>query len=435
MNARSVVCNDASVGSNGGITDEAVAVLRARIGVPEPHPQPPHYLDPNIDAFRNVARAYGDDNPLWCDPAYAAGTRWEGPLAPPPLVGGDTLIGVDEVAEVPAEQRELMKGDPLRGVHAFYSASAREWWAPLRPHANVTRRNALVAALDKPSEFADRAVHEWTAQVFRDDDAVLSAQFRLMIRTERKKAREKKKYDATVIEPYTDEQIAEIEAQYAAERPRGADPRWWEDVAEGDVVGPMVKGPLTVTDIVCWHVGMGMGLYGVAALRLAANTRRRIPRFFHRDDLNVPDVMQRVHWDPEFAKRSGNPTTFDYGRMRETWLIHLCTDWMGDDAWLWTLDCQFRKFNYVGDTQWLRGTITRKYLAEGGRPAVDVELAATNQRGEVTTPGHATILLPSREHGAVRLPDPPGADLTSALDRIAGQFADGSHHLGGERFA
>ena len=64
--------------------------------------------------------------------------------------------------------------------------------------------------------------------------------------------------------------------------------------------------------------------------------------------------MQRVHWDPEFARRSGNPTTFDYGRMRETWLIHLCTDWMGDDAWLWKLDCEFRRFNYVGDTQWLR---------------------------------------------------------------------------------
>ena len=38
--------------------------------------------------------------------------------------------------------------------------------------------------------------------------------------------------------------------------------------------------------------------------------------------------MQRVHWDPEFARRSGNPTTFDYGRMRETWLIHLIpTGW------------------------------------------------------------------------------------------------------------
>ena len=95
--------------------------------------------------------------------------------------------------------------------------------------------------------------------------------------------------------------------------------------------------------------------------------------------------------------------------MRETWLIHLCTDWMGDDAWLWRLDCEFRRFNYVGDTHRLRGTVTRKYDAEGGRPAVDVELVAENQRGEVTTPGHATILLPSRDRGPVRLPDPSAA--------------------------
>ncbi len=87
---------------------------------------------------------------------------------------------------------------------------------------------------------------------------------------------------------------------------------------------------------------------------------------------NVPDVMQRVHWDPEFARKSGNPTTFDYGRMRETWLIHLCTDWMGDDAWLWKLDCEFRMFNYVGDTQWMRGTVVeqvpRRRRPARGRP-------------------------------------------------------------------
>jgi hypothetical protein len=186
----------------------------------------------------------------------------------------------------------------------------------------------------------------------------------------------------------------------------------------------MVKGPLTVTDMICWHVGMGMGLYGVQPLRLAYRARQRIPRFYHRDDLNVPDVMQRVHWDPEFARRAGNPTTHDYGRMRETWLIHLCTDWMGDDAWLWTLDCEFRRFNYVGDTQWLRGTIARKYVAEGDRPAVDIDLVAENQRGELTTPGHATILLPSRERGPVRLPDPPGgaSNLQDALDAISDRF-------------
>jgi hypothetical protein len=259
---------------------------------------------------------------LWCDPEYGPTTRWGCSIAPPVLVGGDTLIGEDEVTQVAPEHRDLMKGDPLRGVHAFYAASAREWWAPLYAQRRTFRRNALVAALDKPSEFAERAIHEWTAQVFRDEPGtILSGQYRNMVRTERTKARERKKYDATPLEPYTDEQIDEIEAQYDAERPRGADPRWWEDVREGDEVGPMVKGPLTVTDMVCWHSGMGMGLYGVRPLRLGARNRKRIPRFFHRDEFNVPDVMQRVHWDPEFARKSGNPTTFDYGRMRETWLV------------------------------------------------------------------------------------------------------------------
>ncbi len=137
--------------------------------------------------------------------------------------------------------------------------------------------------------------------------------------------------------------------------------------------------------------------------------------------------MQRVHWDPEFARQAGNPTTFDYGRIRETWLIHLCTDWMGDDAWLWKLDCEFRKFNFVGDTQWLHGTVTRKYwpMAAGRR---SIWTWRANNEVRSTTPGHATVILPSREHGPVDLPDPPGGstDLSGALSAIASDFADGT---------
>ena len=412
-------------GGVGRITDEGIAHLRARIGIPEPHPVPPHYFSPNEDAFRHVAEAYGDDNPLWCDPGYAGTSAWGGVIAPPAMVGGDSLIGEDEVPVVAAEHRELMKGDPLRGVHLFYSASAREWWAPLYPGRRVARRNALVGVLDKQSEFASRAVHEWSAQVFREiDGPLLCGQYRLMIRTEREKAREKKKYDDVVVEAYDEAGIAAIDEQYAHEHPRGAEPRFWEDVEEGDELGPLVKGPLRVTDMICWHVGMGMGLYGVKALRLGWQQRQRMPRFFHRDELGIPDVLQRVHWDPAYARKAGNPTTYDYGRMRECWLVHLCTDWMGDDAWLWKLDCEFRVFNYVGDTQWLKGRVTRKYLAEGDRPAVDVDVRAENQRGDVTTPGTATILLPSRDGGRVRLPEPPGgaADLQQALDAVAARF-------------
>ena len=409
----------------GQITDEGVARLRERIGIAVRNPSPPHYREPGVDAFRIVAQAYGDDNPLWGDREYAATTRWREPIAPPAMVGGDTLIGADDKVELTGAERARLKGDPLRGVHAFYSGSSREWWAPLTAgQRGLRRRDALVGVHDKSSEFAGRAVHEWTGQLFATSAGdVLSAQYKLMIRTERKKARERGKYSA--IEPYvySDAEIEEIERSVMAEAPRGATPRYWEDVTEGDAAGQLVKGPLTVTDIVCWHVGVGMGLYNVRPLGLAVRNRMRIPRFYHRDELNVPDVMQRVHWDPEFARRSGNPTTFDYGRMREFWLIHACTDWMGDDAWLWKLSCEFRAFNYIGDTQWISGRVARRYLADGGRPAVDLALSARNQRGTETTTGTATILLPSREHGPVRLPEPPGAGLDSAMAAITERFA------------
>ena len=412
------------------INADSLHRLRSRIGIAQPHPQPPWYREPGPDAFRHVSEACGDDNPLWCDPDYAASTVWGGPIASPNLNGGDTLIGENEVTALDPDTRALLKGDPLKGAHAYYSGSHREWWAPVRPNMRITRRNALVGVHDKSSDFAERTVHEWTGEVFAASDHVLSAQYRLMIRTDRARVEAKadKVHKPTVdIEPYSDDQLADIDARYAEEsaQRRGAEPRWFEDVAEGDELDGLVKGPLRVTDMIVWHTGMGMGLYGVKALRLAHQQRQRTPGFFRPDDLNIPDVHQRVHWDPEWARRAGNPAIYDYGRMRETWLVHLCTDWMGDDAWLWKLDVEFRKFNYVGDTHWMKGRVVRKHLADGGRPAVDLEIWGENQRGDTTCPGRATVLLPSREHGPVRLPDPPGGATTcaDALEALVERFA------------
>ncbi len=416
------------------ITDESIAALRRRIGVAQPHPQPPRYLAANEDAFRHVSHAIGDDNPLWCDPSYGASTVWGGPIGSPNLNGGDTLIGENDVEQLSPEDAALLRGDPLRGAHAFYSGSFREWWSPLRPGMRVKRRNALVGVHDKASEFAKRSVHEWTGEVFAAVEPApqaLSAQYRLMIRTERDKAGESKKYNETIIEPYTDDALAEIDASYAGEpsRRRGAEARYWEEVNVGDAITPIVKGPMRVTDMVVWHTGMGMGLYGVAALRLGYQQRQKMPKFFKPDELNIPDVQQRVHWDPAWARAVGNPASYDYGRMRETWLVHLCTDWMGDDAWLWKLDCEFRKFNYVGDTHWMSGTVVNKYITDEGACAVDLDIYGENQRGDITTPGHATILLPSREHGAVRLPEPPGEanDCAGILDALVDRFEQAEH--------
>ena len=72
------------------------------------------------------------------------------------------------------------------------------------------------------------------------------------------------------------------------------------------------------------------------------------------------------------------------------------------------------------------GAVTRRYLAGGERPAVDLEIWGENQRGETTCPGHATVLLPSREHGPLRLPEPPDGATTCAatLDALVHRFAE-----------
>ena len=57
----------------------------------------------------------------------------------------------------------------------------------------------------------------------------------------------------------------------------------------------------------------------------------------------------------------------------------------------------------------LTGEVVDKRV-EDGRCVVDIDMRGTNQRGDVTCPGRATVALPSREHGPVELPQPP-ADL------------------------
>ena len=127
--------------------------------------------------------------------------------------------------------------------------------------------------------------------------------------------------------------------------------------------------------------------------------------------------MQRLHWEPARAAELGLPNPYDYGGMRETWLCHLLTDWIGDDGWLWKLRCEHRKFNYLGDTTWVRGEVVDK--REPGE--VHLAVRCENQRGEVTTPGTAVVLLPTRDR-AVELPAPPAPDLAGMVAHELARF-------------
>jgi len=129
----------------------------------------------------------------------------------------------------------------------------------------------------------------------------------------------------------------------------------------------------------------------------------------------VPDVSQRVHWNSDWARKIGNPMAYDYSVLRESWLHHYLTDWVGDDGWVFRQYDEVRKFNYMGDVQFLSGEVVGKRV-EDGRCYVDLMVKTTNQRDTVTTVCEATAILPSREHGPVILPDPPLAERAKATE-------------------
>jgi acyl dehydratase len=161
-----------------------------------------------------------------------------------------------------------------------------------------------------------------------------------------------------------------------------------------------------MVDIIAMHMGLGLSSSGIGPLRYNWRQRRRMPAFYVNDRFGVPDVVQRVHWDHERALELGLPSSYDYGQMRTSWLIHLVTNWMGDDAWLWQLECQSRAFNFMGDTTICSGEVMDKRV-EGTHRVVELKLAGTNQRGEISAPGRAVVILPSRADGPVELPQPP----------------------------
>jgi hypothetical protein len=146
-----------------------------------------------------------------------------------------------------------------------------------------------------------------------------------------------------------------------------------------------------------------------------------------RVEQGIPDVAQRSHWDSEYARSIGLPDAYDYGMMRDCWLSHFLTDWIGDEGRRESMSSQMRKFNYMGDTHTFTGEVVGKRV-EGDRYLVDVELRGTSQRGEVTCPATATISLPSRETGLAVLPTAP-----VELERVAAKMLERSGELRAEK--
>jgi acyl dehydratase len=369
--------------NDGTITDEALTKLRARIGEQVVPRQRPWNTTVNVDSIFHFVQGIGDGNPLYRDPEYARGTSYGAIVAPPTYL----LSGFGR------EQHGLP------GVHGFWAGDDWHWKRILRVGDELHGHVELIGVDDKQSEFAGRLIIQTSRITFVNQrDEELATCDRWIIRTERSKGANGNKYAGIEKRRWTDEEIEDIARQYAAENVRGATPRYWEDVAEGDLVGPILKGPLTVTEEAAFFAGAGSNF--IQASGVAWDYFRKHPRAAVRDgETNALDFPIRVHWDDAWAQRVGVPAAYDDAGQRIAWMGQLVTDWMGDAGFLKRLRVELRRFVIMGDLLRLEGKVVRKYR-DGGEALVDLELQGANQRGEIVCPGTATVVLPLRQAGS-----------------------------------
>lgn len=386
-------------GKHREITQEDIDRMRARIGVLIPHNTPWNEVA-SEDAIRHHALGIGDPNPLFCDAKYARRTRWGSVLAAPFFI---ETMGTSRVKVIPPEVREKGRG-ALSGVHQFYAGNESEYFLPVQAGDRMTISHYVSDVEEKQSSLSGRSVHYKYRHVWANQRGqVVAIASRLVIAGGReKKSGERKKYADITPQYYTPEDIKRIEAVYGEEELRGAKPRWFEDVQVGDALPPVIKGPLTVTDVVAFNMGRGSPFIK-GANRVGWEDRMKHPGGYVDNEYGIPDIAERVHWEEALAKKTGNPMPYDYGGQRCDWLGHLMTNWVGDDGFLRKIRVNMRMFNYVGDTTWCEGRITEKY-EENGQFLVRCDIWCRDQRDRKTADGFAIAALPSRKYGDVILP-------------------------------
>lgn len=367
--------------SFGKITDEALADLRSTIGREVRRGQP-FIEELNTDAIRHYAYGIGDTNPLWIDREYAESSP-HGHQAPPTI-----LYAMDKILS------GYVSG--LSGVHAMFAGTKFRWLRRLVAGDRLRGTARLKDLVERPSKFAGRSVQQIYEVTFTDqrgDTVAVTESY--CFRTERDAARERGKYDPTTSSPATWSagqlgEIAEAFRQQEKNR-RGSDPRYVEDVQVGDRLPAIVKGPYTATTAVSYLLGWG-GLY-VRAHGHAFALYEEHPGLAIPNEMGVPEPPERVHWDPDLARRVGVPGAYDYGPERVSWMGHVVTDWMGDDGFLSSLDVQVRRHNLIGDLVTLDGTVVE---VERDTGSVTVSLEARDHRGNESARGSATVVLPRR---------------------------------------
>ena len=326
-------------------------------------------------------------NPLWRDKNYAAGTRWGGIIAPP--IFQDTIGGGTHCDPVVP---------PSVGFRSFEYPSVEVW-----EFFNPIRINDSFKVLSRSPKLEDVTSLDGNGLrkfkfLARDGDIInqrdeLNSTFKLYLElTILPKPPVKQKVKPSPEYIYTKEELEFIERVYNEEKIRGADTLYWEDVSEGEEIGAVIMGPITMWDLIVFFAGRQS-----APLIPMMEMRKMVPHTLSLDPATgVTHHDIEWHFSDSQAQMKGEPRAFCLAGITRQIMVRSVTNWMGDDGFIRKFEFTHNTRTYVGDTVIGRGKVVNKRI-EDGKYLVDLSLWLENFRGNISDASFATVELCSRE--------------------------------------
>jgi acyl dehydratase len=347
------------------------------------------------DAIRHYSWGLGDDNPLFCDVVYAHGTIYGSVIAPPTF-----LYTICDAAICPG----------LPGIQPIYGAAEWEFFRSVKVDEVITSRAVLVDVKElRGGRRAPRLLVQRGEVTYSDArGAPVAKVLSDTLRIPHAASDEGLRYAPRSEHNYAEEELLAVEAAVMAEVRRGADSRYWEDVQVGDRLPAVVKGPINQFTMTAYYAGC-VGSPGYKSAEMAWKYRHwarespeKLPNQYDATYFREYVSPSMGHQNEAVAREIGMPAAYNNGPQRVGWAGHLLTNWCGDEGSVRSLQFRLNEAEIFGDTIWVHGRVNalHEYSETGGR--VDLDIWSTNQLGQETARGTATVELPRRTRRAHR---------------------------------
>ena len=317
-----------------------------------------------------------DLNPLWFDEAHGKKSHYGGMVASPSFIYSLDYSTRNYIGHIPNSW-------PL------YVGSRLEWGGLIRPGDVIDIKRVMLSFAEKDSKTIGPMVLYTGDAVFTNQrgDHICTCTS-TVARYQPSEAMQRGHKNAKPWPEYTPERLAAIKAEKAAHTRRGATPRYFEDVAGGDEVSPVVNGP---HDPMTWARHFTAVRMVIAASLFQPGDRARQTK----DVGNVLPDPGEVHIRTDLGAKVGMPRGYAYGPQVVSWGMVPVTDWMGDAGFLKSFELRLNLPIMLGDTTWNKAKVEEKRV-EGGKGLVRLRVWQEDQDGQAVGAGSATVVLPMK---------------------------------------